>query len=66
MLVDTKVFPYLVRIHWSKRSCNEICVFAVENYGLPGGKYTTQPTSDYMDFYFKNDIDALWFRLKCE
>lgn len=66
MPADTKKFPYLVRIHWTTRPWNEICVYALEKYGLPGGKYTTKAETDYMDFYFKDDKDALWFRLKCE
>lgn len=66
MLVDIKKFPYIVRIHWSTRPWNDICAVAIEQYGLPGGKYTTHPTTDYMDFYFKDDKDAMWFRLACE
>lgn len=67
MPVDIKDFPYLVRIQWTtRRPWNDICIHAIEKYGLPGGKYTTLPTTDYMDFYFKDDKDAMWFRLTCE
>lgn len=64
MLVDTKKFPYRVRIHWTTKPWNEICVTAIETYGLPGSKYVTDATSDYMDFYFTDDKDAIWFSLR--
>lgn len=69
MLVDTNKFPYRVRILWKVGRVmrwNDICVHAITKYGLPGSKYITQPTADYLDFYFKDDKDAMWFRLTCE
>jgi hypothetical protein len=42
---------------------NETCAWAVEKFGLPGDKYETQVTEDYMDFYFKDERDAIHFQL---
>lgn len=68
MPADTKHYLYKVRIPWKNGDTptgwNEVCATAVEQYGLPGSKYTTHPTSDYMDFYFKNEQDAVWFNLQ--
>jgi hypothetical protein len=47
-------------------SWNDICAWAVEHYGLPGDKFITHPTEDYMDFMFRNEEDAIHFSLVCE
>jgi hypothetical protein len=44
--------------HW-----NRTCVWAVMKFGLPGDKYVTHATEDYMDFYFKDERDAIIFEL---
>jgi hypothetical protein len=67
MPVDIKDYPYVVSIQWKTYiNWNELCAQCVEYFGLPGGKYTTNPTTEYMDFCFKDEVDAIWFRLKCE
>jgi len=43
---------------------NETCAWAIEKFGLPGDKYETHVTEDYMDFYFKNERDAIHFELR--
>ena len=57
-----------VRIPWKKRdtinSWDETCIWAMEKFGLPGGKYTTHPTENYMDFYFQDEKDAIYFSLR--
>jgi len=57
-----------VRIPWSKDRDNEykwteVCTWAIERFGLPGEKFCTVPTIDYMDFIFKSDKDALMMSL---
>jgi hypothetical protein len=32
-------------------------------FGLPGDKYVTHATEEYMDFYFKDERDAIIFEL---
>jgi hypothetical protein len=35
----------------------------MKQFGLPGDKFTTHATVDYMDFYFDNERDAILFEL---
>lgn len=42
---------------------NETCAWAIEHFGLPGGKYTTEVSSECMDFYFVDERDAILFEL---
>lgn len=37
---------------------NEVCADIMEVFGLPGNKYVTTSTVDYMIFTFKNKKDA--------
>lgn len=53
-----------VRIFWSKLDWNEACAWAIEQYGLPGEKFTTHPSEEGMDFYFKDERDAIRFMLR--
>jgi hypothetical protein len=55
---------YPVRIGWSIGDgygdpWNEICARVLEKFGLPGDKYTTEVSNQYMIFYFKEPEDAL-------
>jgi len=45
-------------------SWNETCIWAIEQFGLPGDRFTTNTTEDYMDFYFRDEKDAIWFKLR--
>jgi hypothetical protein len=57
-----------VRISWQEThdipTWNETCAWAVEQFGLPGDRFTTHATEDYMDFYFVDERDAIYFELK--
>lgn len=59
---------YRVRIDWKgyNQRWNDVCATAVEYFGLPGSRFITDVTQDYMDFYFKDEKDAIWFSLKVE
>ncbi len=63
MPADTKV-----RISWQVLDnfpqWTEACAWAIEQYGLPGDKFTTHPSEDYMDFYFVDERDAIHFSLR--
>ena len=56
-----------VRISWQENHdiplWNETCAWAVEHFGLPGNRYFTHATEDYMDFYFVDERDAIIFQL---
>jgi len=58
-----------VRISWQEgdtiNNWNETCAWAIEQFGLPGNKFETHATEDYMDFYFKDERDAILFELTC-
>ena len=58
-----------VRISWQEThdtpTWNETCAWAVEQFGLPGDRFTTHATEDYMDFYFVDERDAIHFELRC-
>ena len=62
MLVGTRV-----RIPWQENhdipTWNQTCAWAVEQFGLPGDRYETHATEEYMDFYFKDERDAIIFEL---
>jgi len=55
---------YPVKIDWSRDpSWNEITCWALEHFGLPGDKYTTQLDPDFMIFNFNDPRDQLLFIL---
>ena len=58
-----------VRIPWQTNhdipTWNQKCEWAVMSFGLPGDKFDTHATEDYMDFYFKDERDAILFELTC-
>jgi hypothetical protein len=37
---------------------NETCAIVLEVFGLPGDRFLSSPTADYMIFTFKNKKDA--------
>jgi hypothetical protein len=58
-----------IRLDWregrnSTPAWNEICIWAIEQYGMPGSRFTWHPTEDYMDFYFHDEKDAVHFMLR--
>ena len=57
-----------VRIPWkigdTIPSWNETCIWAIQQFGLPGDKFVTRTTEDYMDFYFVDEKDAIHFELR--
>jgi hypothetical protein len=57
-----------VQIPWSPKAhkltqWNDICAGIVEHFGLPGDKYVTEVTEDFMDFKFYNDKDGLMCKI---
>jgi hypothetical protein len=42
---------------------DQVCIWAVEEFGLPGDKYKTELTEDYMIFDFKEAEDAMLMKL---
>lgn len=67
MRQDTR-FKYNIRIPWrigdSIPTWNEKCAWALEQFGLPGDRFITHPTEEFMDFLFHDEKDALFFSLR--
>lgn len=63
-------YQYTIRIPWCRgdtvASWDETCAWAIEIFGLPGDKFITHPTEEYMDFMFKQKEDAIHFSLVWE
>jgi hypothetical protein len=50
--------PYVSNAWW-----NETCALIMERFGLPGDRYNTCVTENYMDFIFNDQKDATMCRL---
>ena len=58
-----------VRIPWERNYDHEtlwngVCARAIEQFGLPGDRFTTHANINYMDFVFKSNKDALMFAIE--
>lgn len=59
-MTDSK-YKYTVHVPWTGQNnqwWDEICIWAIENYGLPGGHYVTELSADHMNFTFKDKNEA--------
>lgn len=59
-------FVHSVLVPWQSQNLfwwNETCASIIEVFGLPGGKFTSHPTEDSMDFLFKSEKDAQLCRI---
>jgi hypothetical protein len=59
----------IVKIHWSRefeneKMWNEVCIWAIEYFGLPGDRFETRANVNYMEFIFKSRKDALVMALR--
>jgi len=55
-----------ITVPWENQSdvwWNKTCANIIEHFGLPGDRYTSHPSENYMKFVFKNDKDAFMCRL---
>jgi hypothetical protein len=53
-------YVHVVRVPWTGQASywwNDACADIMEVFGLPGNRFTSHPTADYMDFYFKTEKD---------
>ena len=63
------MYNHRVKISWTlgqdtEEWWNEVCAWALEEFGLPGNKFVTHPTSEYMYFDFKDKEDAAIMALR--
>lgn len=54
-------FKFPVKVSWDDKQTgawwNETCAMVLEVFGLPGGRFMSHPTHDFMIFYFKSEKD---------
>ena len=52
----------VINLTWNSQTANwwnESCALIIEHFGLPGHRYTTEVSLDYMKFFFKSAEDKL-------
>jgi len=58
---------YTVSLRWDGNpnmdNWNEICIWAIENFGLPGDKYSTELNEKAMCWHFKDPYDQMLMAL---
>ena len=58
-----------IRLDWRQgtdttEAWNDICIWAIEQFGLPGNRCTWHATESHMDFDFTDEKDAIHFMLR--
>lgn len=60
-------YKYKVIVPWKSGDTitrwDEICIFAIEKFGLPGYRFKTDLDENQMTFCFINKDDAVYFSL---
>ena len=63
-----KDYTFYCTIPWRENDNNqrwdEICISAIELFGMPGNRYVTDISQDQMSWIFKTEQDQLLFKLK--
>jgi hypothetical protein len=62
-------YPHGAVIRWSRHFRNEdhwndVAIWGIENFGLPGTKYITEVNVDDMTWWFRTKEDRLLFVLR--
>lgn len=60
-------YDHELMIPWIKAGrpdWNEVCVWAIEEFGLPGGRFQTHSTEHGMTFSFRDPRDLAWMKLR--
>ncbi len=55
-----------ITVPWEQQSniwWTEVCAKIVEQFGLPGDRYTSHPSENHMKFIFKNEQDAFMCKI---
>ena len=56
-------YPYSVTLNWENnpymKHWKEVCAWTVEHLGLPGHRYKTEITEDFMTWHFVEQQDQL-------
>jgi hypothetical protein len=67
--VYNREYIHRVKISWTlgqdtEEWWNEVCAWAIEEFGLPGDKFVSNPQPHYMVFDFKDKEDAAIMALR--
>lgn len=60
-------YDWPVTIQWAAGNLtqwNDISIWCVETFGLPGDRYVTDISTEHMTWFFKSDQDAVFMKLK--
>lgn len=62
-------FPHGARIQWTRHFSNEdywddVAMWGIETFGLPGDRYVTDVNVNNMTWWFKNPRDQMLFVLR--
>ena len=62
-------FSYPVTVYWGRGEdtmdyWDQLCIYGIEQFGLPGDRYVTDISADCMTWIFRSDADALIFKLR--
>jgi len=62
-------YNYPVTILWgpgaeNETQWNDITIWCIETFGLPGTRYITDITTEHMTWFFRSSQDAVFMQLK--
>jgi hypothetical protein len=62
-------FTHPVTVRWGSGSdtmdyWDQLCIYGIEQFGLPGDRYVTDISADAMVWSFRSEQDALIFKLR--
>ena len=62
-------YPYQVKITYPELDengvrSNELHIWMIENFGLPGGRYMFNPEIRFLTYSFREEKDAIFFTLR--
>jgi hypothetical protein len=62
-------FAHPVTVRWGSGSdtieyWDQLCIYSIEQFGLPGTRYVTEISADAMVWSFQSEQDALIFKLR--
>jgi len=65
----TNNFSHPVTVRWGRGAdtmtyWDHLCIYSIEQFGLPGDRYVTDISADAMVWSFQSEQDALIFRLR--
>ena len=62
-------YDWPVTVRWgagaeNETQWNDISIWCVETFGLPGDRYVTDISTEHMTWFFRTDQDAVFMKLK--